>query len=208
MPPGAASRPCRSSRRADLERVGLAKTRRVARHLDASVTLSVRWRGGDLFRLLDEGHASLVEAVVTRLRAEGWELIVEYSFNHYGERGSVDILAWNARHAVLLIVEVKSRIVDVQELLGTLDRTVRVVPLLVGRERGWRAKQVGRLVVLPPTSAARAAVDRHRETFDVALPDRGLAIRRWLAAPVGPLRGVWFLADTNSAGAKKRSRPR
>ena len=38
----------------------------------------------------------IVEHVVAATRASGWEVLVEYGFNHYGDRGSVDVLAWHA----------------------------------------------------------------------------------------------------------------
>jgi transcriptional regulator with XRE-family HTH domain len=182
------------------DRVALATTRRVAKELDMTISLSTRWLGGDVFQLLDAEHAVLVDESVRRLRRIGWELLVEYSFNHFGDRGSVDIVAWHPRRRAVLIVEVKSRIVDVQELLGTLDRKVRVVPLLLARERGWRAVEVGGLLVVPRTKQARNAVERHAATFAVVLPARGLAVRRWLAAPAGRLDGIWFVAFTHGSG--------
>ena len=35
-------------------------------------------------------------AMVQRLRPDGWEVATEVSFNVYGERGSIDILAFHA----------------------------------------------------------------------------------------------------------------
>lgn len=122
--------------------VSLAAIRRVARELDVTVTFSARWRDGDLFQLLDADHADLVGTTLERLAGARWELLVEYSFNHYGDRGSVDIVGWHPPRRALLIVEVKTRIVDVQDLLGTLDRKARVVPGLLLHERGWRAVSV------------------------------------------------------------------
>lgn len=57
--------------------------------------LSVRilFQGEALDRLRDRRHAALVEAMVERLRADGWDVATEVSFNHFGERGSIDILA-------------------------------------------------------------------------------------------------------------------
>ena len=46
-------------------------------------------------RLVDRAHAALVDYVVGWLR-DDWEVVVEYTFNRYGERGSVDVLAWHA----------------------------------------------------------------------------------------------------------------
>jgi hypothetical protein len=48
-----------------------------------------------------------VKTVVSRLGGS-WQVVVEYTFNHYGDRGSVDVVAWHAGAGALLLVEVKS----------------------------------------------------------------------------------------------------
>ena len=102
--------------------------RRVAAALDVSISLDAWWRGGEADRLVDRAHASLVEAVAVYLRAWGWEVIPEFTFNVYGDRGSVDILAWHQGERILLLVEVKSLLTDLQETLATLSKKTRVVP--------------------------------------------------------------------------------
>src|SRR3954452_4350228 len=73
----------------------------VAEALGATVDLTIRWQGEGLDRLLDEGHATLVDAVVAWLRAWGWEVAVEVSFARGRERGSIDVLAFHpARRAL------------------------------------------------------------------------------------------------------------
>jgi transcriptional regulator with XRE-family HTH domain len=182
--------------RGQIEHLRLESTRRICRALDMSIALEPRWRGSDLYRLLDAEHAMLVERCVRRLRAVGWEPLVEYSFNHYGDRGSVDIVAWHPMLRVLLIVEVKSRIVDLQDLASSIDRKVRVVPALLARERGWHAVAVGRILVIAETTANRQLVRRHRATFAATFPAGTVDVRRWLRSPAGALRGIWFLRPT------------
>jgi transcriptional regulator with XRE-family HTH domain len=103
--------------------------------LEISLDLRPIWRGFEGHRLLDADHAVIVNDLAAVLRSLGWEVVVEYTFNHYGDRGSVDILAWHSATRSLLVIEVKTRIVDVQELLSSIDRKVRVVPQLVRTER-------------------------------------------------------------------------
>ena len=67
----------------------------VAAALGASIDMVLRWEGEGLDRLLDEGHARLVDEVVRRLTALGWVVAVEVSFSRYGERGSIDVMAWH-----------------------------------------------------------------------------------------------------------------
>jgi hypothetical protein len=57
------------------------------------------------------------------LRAATWEAVPEATFAIGAERGSVDVLAWHAPTATVLIVEVKSVVPDAQAI------TVRVAPL-------------------------------------------------------------------------------
>ena len=52
-------------------------------------------RGASIERQVDWRHAALVETVTWRLSQSGWEAVVEYSFNYFGDRGSVDVLAWH-----------------------------------------------------------------------------------------------------------------
>jgi hypothetical protein len=157
--------------------------------------LILRWKGPELDRLADARHARLVKAVVARLGAD-WQVVVEYTFNHYGDRGSVDVLAWHAGARILLLIEVKSELDGLESVLRSMDVKLRVVPPLVARERGWRVKSLGSVLVLPDESTTRRTVARMSPIFDVALPTRTVAIRQWLLKPVGSLRGVWFLADT------------
>jgi transcriptional regulator with XRE-family HTH domain len=69
---------------------------RIAAALDIRVSLTPRWRGGDLDRILDARHAALAERVAAHLSAlPGWVLSPEVSFAYYADRGRIDILAWH-----------------------------------------------------------------------------------------------------------------
>ncbi len=186
---------------------------RVAQALQADLAVTLRWRGPTLARLLDRRHAALQNAVVADLRAAGWEVVVEESYNHFGERGSVDILARHTLLSALLIVEVKTQIVDLQDLLRTLGMKERLVPELVRRSRGWQDRSVASVVVLPSSNSHRRAVAAHSALLDAALPARPREVRSWLAAPAGTLRGIWFFPCTpgesgmGSVRAQRRVRP-
>jgi transcriptional regulator with XRE-family HTH domain len=181
--------------RGHLETVTLGRIRAIARELEIRIPLVPSWRGGELARLLDRQHASIVEATVARMTAEGWETMVEATFNEYGERGSIDILGWHSSRSALLVVEVKSRIVDVQGLLAGVDRKARLAPRIATRRWGGRSAVTGVVVVLPASSTSMGIVARHRAIFDAALPARTVAVRRWLADPRTSLRGILFLRD-------------
>ena len=186
--------------RGDLELLPVHTVRRVCAALEIRMPFAPRWRGGDLPRLTDRSHAALVERVADILAPIGWEKTVEYTFGHYGEIGSVDLLAWDARRRALLIVEVKSELDDLQRMLSVLDRKARLVPKLVAAERDWRAAAVGVVVVMRECSTSRYQAARHRATFASALPGRNLEVRRWIENPtVEGVRGIWFLQSSDGA---------
>jgi hypothetical protein len=175
----------------------LRKMRRHARALDADLYLNVRWRGGELDRLLDEGHASIVGWVVSLLDTLGWEVHAEVSFSIRGERGSIDVLAWHAQTRTLLVIEVKTELTSIEETLRTHDRKQRVAPF-VGRERfGWNDPQsVCRLLVLPGLSTPRRQVQRHNAVLEPSYRLRGDAARGWLASPAGTASLLLFVSPT------------
>jgi transcriptional regulator with XRE-family HTH domain len=187
-----------------LESVTVRSLRAVAATLEIRLPFVPQWRGGTGDALLDARHAAIVNAVVAILRRLGWTCVLEYTFSHYGERGSVDILAWHPRFHALLIIEVKSRVLDTQALFLGLDRKARLVPGLVAGERGWTPLVVGRVVVLDESHANRTAVRRHADAFSVALPAGGRDVRKWLREPSTALAGLWFLTLTNPIGGKRK----
>lgn len=192
--------------RGNITRLSHDAVTRIAAVVEVLITLEARWRGSDGERLLDRRHAELVERVVRELQYAGFETVVEYTFNHFGERGAADIVGWHAPSRSLLIVEVKTRLVDLQETLSTLGRKVRIIPKLVVADRGWQPTSVSYILAVPDLSSLRRVVDRHRSVFDSAFPQRSLQVRGWLRSPAGQsLRGAWFLSDSGVAAGRRRS---
>lgn len=169
----------------------------IATAIEADLTIGLRWRGPSLARLLDRRHAELQGRVVRLLSDAGWEVSVEESFNHFGERGSVDILAWRPDCRALLIVEIKTELVDLQDTVRTLDMKARVVPIVVRRTKDWQADSVASVLVLPAGNVHRSAVARNAAVLGAALPARSRDVLGWIAEPSGPLRGIWFLPNTH-----------
>ena len=145
----------------------------------------------------------MVEALSRELVDDGWELVPEYTFNHFGEKGAVDNLAWHAASRSIFIGEVKTRIWDLQDLLSTLDRKRRLVPELLRRERGWRAEAVGVALVMGERSTHRHLIARHSATFQAAFPRRQVEVRRWLESPAGDMRGILFLPNSHRTNIRK-----
>jgi transcriptional regulator with XRE-family HTH domain len=189
------------------DKVTVETLEKVARPLGARVVCRLTWNGEGLDRLLDADHAAIVEQVVRILAGAGWLVATEVSFNVWGERGSIDILAFHPASRILLVIEVKSVVPDVQATLVTLDRKERLA-LDIARERGWDAIAVARLLVIRDDRTARRRIEEHAATFGNAFPDRIGRIRAWLRAPDPrePLRGLWFLSNDSQAVARQRIR--
>lgn len=183
-----------------VERLTVRSLRRIAAPLEIRLPLAPRWNGGEADRLRDRDHSQLVEEVTAVLRRFGWEVAIEFTFSHYGERGSIDIMAWDAATRTLLVVEVKTRIYDVQALIAGVDRKARLAGQLVRVDRGWDPVVVGRIVVMPELTANRAVVAGHASVFRAAFPARSRAVRAWLRRPSGTLSGLWLLSSANRVG--------
>jgi len=176
---------------------------RVAAELGGRVDVRLLWHGEGLDRLLDQRHASLVDSTLEVLADAGWSAAVEVSFAIRGERGSVDILAFHPPAGSLLVIEVNSVVPDLQAILVSLDRKGRLARE-IALERGWQARTVTRLLVLPDDRTARRRVADLERTFGAALPARTADVRRWLKAPVGTKHGILFLANHPQAGTRHR----
>ena len=195
--------------RGHLDAMPLRRLRAIAKSLDADVVVGIRWRGGDLDRLLDEGHATLVGLVTELLEGLGWETRPEVTYSVYGERGSIDVLAWHPGTRTLLVVEVKTELASVEETLRRHDAKVRLAPAVAAERFGWHAANVARLLVLPGAATPRRRVQRHAAVLDRAYPTRGTAVRGWLAAPSGVMSGLVFMSLGGRRGrlSRKRIRP-
>lgn len=179
--------------------------RAISRALEMPPIAILGWRSPELERLRDRTHAAMVESFARLLVRHGWQLAPEMSFNHYGERGSADILAWHPERRALLIVEIKTRLWDLQDTLSTLDRKRRVLPAAIRDQLGWEARALGVVLVLPELSTHRHVVARHEITFGTALPQRQLEVRNWLREPNGRMRGLLFLPISHLGDIGRRS---
>lgn len=179
--------------RGRLADVTVPRLRSVATSLGAELRIQLDFRGGELDRLMDEGHAALVGAVAVRLQALGWEIRPEVSFAIFADRGSIDVMAWHAASRTLLVIEVKTELTSIEETLRTLDMKVRHAADVAGDRFGWRPLRVARLLVLPDTTTARAQTRRHDGVLRAAFPLRGSALRAWLREPRGSMAGLAFV---------------
>lgn len=192
------------------DRIAAERLIRVVSALGGYLSIRIQYQGEGLDRLRDRRHAALVDRMVDRLRRDGWEVATEVSFNRFGERGSIDVLAFEPTTGALLVIEVKTVVPDVGGMLATLDRKVRLARE-IAEARGWRVRTIGRLLVLAEGTTARRRVEEHAATFGNAFPSRNVEVNRWLRAPSGPFSGLMFLPIAREGGTRRataqRSRP-
>ena len=147
------------------------------------------------------------EAMARYLLSMGqWVGEPEVSFSVYGERGVIDILAWHAQSRNLLVIELKTELVDLNETMGTLDRKQRLADR-VARDRGWEAVTVGAWLVFADTRTNRRALATHATVLRSKYPVDGRAIRSWLRQPVGPVFALSFMPDVGEVTTRRDTQP-
>jgi hypothetical protein len=92
------------------------------------------------------------------------------------------------------VIDLKTAIINVGEMLGVLDVKVRSA-IRVAERFGWAPVSVSSLLIVADGSTNRRRIEAHEATFAAALPTRLLAIRRWLRSPSDSVHGLTFFAD-------------
>jgi transcriptional regulator with XRE-family HTH domain len=184
------------------DRITAERLIRVVAALGGYLSIRIQYQGEGLDRLRDQRHAALVDRMIDRLRRDGWEVATEVSFNTFGERGSIDVLAFEPTSGALLVIEVKTVVPDIGGMLATLDRKFRLARE-IAEARGWRVRTVGRLLVLAEGTTNRRRVEQHAATFGNAFPSRNVEINRWLQAPSGTFSGLLFLPNARESRTRR-----
>ena len=180
------------------DRYTLTTIRRVLHGLDASGELDVMWGGrGGLDHLLDADHARLMQAWADRHRQAGWEIWSEASYNIYGERGRIDMLAFDIASGVLEVTEGKTGIWDVQDTMGRLDAKIRLAPR-VAAQRHWMARRVVGALVVAEGRTARRRVTEHATLFE-RFETRGQAAHAFIREPRRAASGLLVFLPLSSA---------
>ena len=177
----------------------IATVRAIAGALGLSIECLVRGPGADLHRVLDARHSALLGACATWLEDLGWTTSPEVTFSEFGERGSVDLLAWHASTRTLLIVEIKTELVSVEETLRRHGVKMRL-GTQIARPLGWSPSVVSRLLVLPEDRTQRRRVLANEPVMRSAYPARSSAVKAWCRQPVGKMSGLIFLPNSTPTG--------
>ena len=181
--------------RGELATIPVGKVRRVAEVLGARVDALVRWQGADLGRLLDARHAGMHEAMAALLSSlDGWQFEPEVSFSIYGERGIIDVLAWHPGRRMLLVIELKTEVVEVSGLIASMDQRRRLA-WEIARNRGWHPLAVSTWVVIADSRTNRRAVAAHSGVLRAKMPIDGRGMRGWLRDPSRRVDALGFLPN-------------
>jgi hypothetical protein len=184
------------------DRISARTLGRILKALDAEADVVVRWRGGQLDRLLDEGHAALVGITARRLEEARWLVRAEVTYGGYRDGGSIDLLAFHSDRAALLVIEVKTELLSAEATLRKHDEKFRLARGIADERFSWRAVTVSRLLVLPDASSSRRAIARHASLFNSAYPFSGWDVRRWLDDPAASVGALLFVSSTKTLGVR------
>ena len=187
-------------------KVPLEKLRKVAGVLEVRLRLEPSWRGAGIDIVVSARHTGMAELVAQLLIDAGWDVRPEVSFNHFGERGVVDLLAWHVATRSLLLVEVKTEIADVSNLLAVADRRRRLASAIAA-PFDWLPATVAQWVVVAESRTNERRLAAHRAFIRAAFPADGRAIRGWLRNPHGPIAALSFLPGSSGSSARRRAAP-
>jgi transcriptional regulator with XRE-family HTH domain len=181
-------------------RLSFDSLERLGRPLDIRLDVSPRWRGGDADRLLNRAHSTLAESFAAWLATRpGWVIEPEVSFSILGERGVIDQMGWHGEAGHLAVIELKTELVDVNELLGTFDRKVRLARR-VAAERGWAPRVVSGWLVILDTHTNRRHAAAHRALLRTRFPADGRQLAKFARQPGSATFGIAFWPDANPRG--------
>jgi transcriptional regulator with XRE-family HTH domain len=180
--------------RGHLNGISLGTMRKVANVLEVRIGIEPTWRGKRIERVISGRHAALAERLTATLVAAGWEVRPEASFNSYGERGVVDLVAWHSTTRTMLLIEIKTELVGPSDLLATTDRRRRLAGV-IAQDRGWNPLAVAQWVVLAAGRTNQRRVAEHHALLRAAFPADGRSAPSWVANPRGRLDALWFLPD-------------
>lgn len=165
--------------RGALESCTVSDVERWSMALGAHLLMDLRVEGER--PLTDAAHAEMQNWLARLLRGAGWIVEPEVSFNHFGDRGRIDVLAFHPAVRTLLVAEVKTRLLDAQDVIGRLDVKRRMASMLA-KERGWSPETSIPTLLFREDSTTRRRLIAHEALFANYLL-RGRSAVAWLRHP-------------------------
>ena len=189
----------------NIGRLSLDIVERIASVVEVRTELFGRWHGGDGDRLLNWRHSLLADSFSAAVRAhDGWLFEPEVPFSIYGERGVIDQMGWHELCSHLLVVELKTEFVDINEMLGTLNRKLRLAPRIAA-EKGWRPKLVSGWLIIADTRTNRRHAARHSSLLRSRFSLDGRSLSAFLANPSTATFGMAFWTDVRPENVTRQA---
>jgi transcriptional regulator with XRE-family HTH domain len=116
-------------------------------------------------------HARCSSHVDGRLRNAGWFTAREVEVTHGRSHGWIDLLAFDPKTGIVLVIELKTRIDDlgaIERQLGWYERSA----FDVARRLGWRPRRVVSWLLLLATEEVEGVLRANRELMSRAFPVR------------------------------------
>jgi hypothetical protein len=107
------------------------------------------------------------------------------------------------------VIELKTDIVDVDALVGGVDRKTRLAARIAS-DHGWEPATVSCWVIVVHDKTNQRHIDTHRTMLRAAIPTDGRAMHAWVRRPAAPVRAVsmWTTIDPTGATPSRSHRVR
>jgi transcriptional regulator with XRE-family HTH domain len=126
-------------------------------------------------RQRDAVHARCSGYVHRRLRSSGWQTAREVEVVHARSHGWIDLLAFDPRTGILLVIEIKTWLDDlgtVERQLGWYERSA----VTIARSLGWRPRWTAGWLLVLASGEIDEFLRANREVIDAGFPIRARAM--------------------------------
>lgn len=135
-----------------------------------------------------------------RLIGEGWNVAREVEVVEVRMHGWIDLLAYDPRHKVLLIVEIKTRLEDIGAIERQMARYDRLA-IRVARGLGWEPKRQASWLITLASEEVEAALRANRAIVDQAFPGRAHQMAEVLRGEMPPARSLAMIDPSSRRSA-------
>ncbi|MCE7744383.1 MAG: DUF2240 family protein [Candidatus Heimdallarchaeota archaeon] len=158
----------RSSRLVEKPKKDMKAKKIKEQELVLPIQTSFKTQTGSSITIRDKKHAYLQNYVLSTKFFKKEEQKVEYRFDHYSLRGRIDIIKWGIKNGkrYIILFEVKSEIVDLQETIGRIHDYRSYLSMDVDPLFGKMPdKNILTYLVLPEKEENRVLINEYNHMF-------------------------------------------
>jgi transcriptional regulator with XRE-family HTH domain len=140
----------------------------------------------DPSRQRDLVHAGCVGYVDRRLGTSGWQTAREVEIVQARSHGWIDLLAFHPGTETVLVIEIKTRLLD----LGLVERQLGWYARAAGdaaRQRGWIPRRIASWLLVLASEEVDRVITTNRQLLEAAFPLRARGMLEWLSDGRHPL---------------------